>query len=189
MRTEQRHEIASSERVVSGPDGDQTLPHETSLAGLVLPGEGIGRRPLADSLPRAYLRSVLRGALMLGLITLGVVAVVWCVFNGHRLGAGAVAAGRLLRILPPPPPTPLGMPIERISADLRRIRAGALARAEGKPVVQRRAILAAYDDALMDACRALGVETYLHALNDDLERESERLRTEVQLERAGIHLG
>jgi hypothetical protein len=57
------------------------------------------------------------------------------------------------------------------------------------PVVQRRAILAAYDDALMDACRALGVDTELDAMGDDLERESERLRTEVQLERAGIDLG
>jgi hypothetical protein len=131
---------------------------------------------------------VLRGVLMLGLITLGVVAVVWCVFNGPRLGVWTVAAGRLLRILPPPPPTPLGMPIERISADLRRIRVRALAQAEGKPMVQRRAILAAYDDALMDACRALGVETDLDVLNDDLDREGERLRTEVQLERAGIDL-
>ena len=126
---------------------------------------------------------------MLGLITVGVVAAVWCVFNGQTIGAWTVAAGRALRILPPPPPTPLGMPIERISADLRRIRAGAMARAEGKPVVQRRAILAAYDDALMDACRALGVDTELDAMGDDLERESERLRTEVQLERAGIDLG
>ena len=150
---------------------------------------GAGRRPLADPIPWDYLRRVLRGVLMLGLITLGVVAVVWCVFNGQRFGAWAVAAGRLFRILPPPPPTPLGMPIERISADLRRIRAKALARAEGMPVVQRRAILAAYDDALMDACRALGVDTDLDAMNDDLDREGERLRTEVQLERAGIDLG
>jgi DNA-binding transcriptional MerR regulator len=80
------------------------------------------------------------------------------------------------------------MPIERISADLRRIRVRALAQAEGMPVVQRRAIMAAYDDALMDACRALGVDTDLDTQNDDLERESERLRTEVQLERAGIVL-
>src|SRR5512133_1517459 len=162
---------------------------ETRRAGLVLPSAATGRRTLADSIPWAYLRSVLRGVLMLGLITLGVVTVVWCVFNGPRLGAWAVAVGRLLRILPPPPPTPLGMPIERISADLRRLRTRALALAEGRPVVQRRAILAAYDDALMDACRALGVDTDLDALNDDLERESERLRTEVQLERAGIDLG
>ena len=132
---------------------------------------------------------MLRGVLMLGLITLSVVVVVWCVFNWARLGAWAVAIGRRFHLVPPPPPTPLGMPIERISADLRRIRARTLAQAEGMPVVQRRAILAAYDDALMDACRALGVDTELDAMGDDLERESERLRTEVQLERAGIDLG
>lgn len=128
------------------------------------------------------------GVLMLGLITLGVVAVVWCVFNGPRLRAWTIAAARVLRILPPPPPTPLGMPIERISADLRRIRVRALSQAEGMPVVQRRAILAAYDDALIDACRALGVETDLGEMKDDLDREGERLRTEFQLERAGIDL-
>lgn len=142
---------------------------------------------LADATSWDYLRHV-RGVLMLGLITLGVVAAVWCVYNGPRLGAWTVAAGRLFRILPPPPPTPLGMPIERISADLRRIRVRTMAQAEGTPVVQRRAILAAYDDALMDACRALGVETDLDAMKDDLDRESERLRTEVQLERAGLDL-
>ena len=131
---------------------------------------------------------MLRGVLMLGLITLGVVAVVWCVFNGPRFVAWAIATGRLFRILPPPPPTPLGMPIERISADLRRIRVRTMTQAEGLPMVQRRAILAAYDDALMDACRALGVDTDLDAMNDDLDREGERLRTEVQLERAGIDL-
>jgi len=132
---------------------------------------------------------VLRGVLMLALITLSVVVVVWCVFNWSRLGAWAVAIGRRFHLLPPPPPTPLGMPIERISADLRRIRARALAQAEGMPLVQRRAVLAAYDDALLDACRALGVHTDLEAMNDDLDRESERLRTEVQLERSGIVLG
>ena len=140
-------------------------------------------------MPWTYLRRVLRGVLMLGLITLGVIAVVWCVYNGPRLGAWAIRAGRLLRILPPPPPTPLGMPIERISADLRRIRVRTMTQAEGLPMVQRRAILAAYDDALLDACRALGVHTDLEAMNDDLDRESERLRTEVQLERSGIVLG
>jgi len=129
------------------------------------------------------------GVLMLGLITVGVVAAVWCVFNGQTIGAWTVAAGRALRILPPPPPTPLGMPIERISADLRRIRVRTMTQAEGLPMVQRRAILAAYDDALMDACRALGVDTDLGAMNDDLDREGERLRTEVELERAGIDLG
>jgi hypothetical protein len=53
---------------------------------------------------------------------------------------------------------------------------------------RRRAIVAAYDDALLDACRALEVPTELDLLTDPLERESERLRTESELERAGVDL-
>lgn len=131
---------------------------------------------------------MLGGVLMLGLITAGVVGSVWCVFNGSRLVAWAAAAGRLLRLLPPLPPVPLGMPIERIVTDLRRIRPQALAPTSGMPMARRRGIIAAYDDALLDACRALGVDTALDRVTDDLERESERLRTEHELARAGIDL-
>ena len=46
------------------------------------------------------------------------------------------------------------------------------------------AIVAAYDEALLDACRALGVPTELDRITDALERESERLRAEHEL-RAG----
>jgi hypothetical protein len=131
----------------------------------------------------------LGGVVMLTLITAGVVGSVWCVFNGPRLIAWGLAAGRLLRLLPAPPPVPLGMPIERIAADLRRIRPQALTPESGMPMARRRGIEAAYDDALLDACRALGVPTQLDLLHDHLERESERLRTEHELRRAGIDLG
>jgi hypothetical protein len=132
---------------------------------------------------------MLGGVLMLGLITAGVVAAVWCVFNHGQLRSWGVAAGRRLRILPPAPPTPLGMPIERIVTDIRRIRPQALTPASGMPMARRRGIVAAYDDALLDACRALGVPTALDRVTDHLERESERLRTEHELERAGVRLG
>lgn len=126
---------------------------------------------------------------MLGLITAGVVAAVWCVFNGERLRRAARAVGRAGHLLPPPPPTPSGMPIERIASDLRRIRPQARVASKGMPMVRRRGIVAAYDDALVDACHALGVSTELDQMTDALERESERLRTEAELERAGIDLG
>ena len=51
-----------------------------------------------------------------------------------------------------------------------------------------RGAVAAYDDALVDACRALELTTELSALPDGVERESERLRVEYELERAGIDL-
>jgi hypothetical protein len=81
------------------------------------------------------------------------------------------------------------MPIERIAADLRRIRPQARRLADGTPMARRLAIVAAYDEALVDACRALDVPTELSRISDALERESERLRTEAELERAGVDLG
>ena len=132
---------------------------------------------------------MLGGVLMLGLITAGVVGTVWCVFNHGQLRSWGMAVARRLRILPPAPPTPLGMPIERIVTDLRRIRPQAMTPASGMPMARRRGIVAAYDDVLLDACRALGVPTALDQVTDHLERESERLRTEHELERAGLRLG
>ena len=126
---------------------------------------------------------------MLGLITAGVVAVVWCVFNGGRLRMAACAVARAVHLLPPLPPTPAGMPIERIVSDLRRIRPQARLAVSGTPMARRLAIVAAYDDVLLDACHALGVSTELDRMTDALERESERLRTEAELERAGLDLG
>lgn len=132
---------------------------------------------------------MLGGVLMLGLVTAGVVGIVWCVFNGSRLWSWLIAGGRLVHVLPPAAPIPFGMPIERIVSDLRRIRPQARTPFEGMPMARRRGIVAAYDDVLLDACRALGVPTQLHLISDDLERESERLRTEHELERAGVDLG
>ena len=129
------------------------------------------------------------GVIVLAEITLGGVAVVWCALNLGRLGAFGTWVGRRLHVLPTPPPATAGMPIERIAADLRRIRPQALRPVSGTPYVRRLAIVAAYDDALLDACRALGVSTELDRITDALERESERLRAEHELEKAGVDLG
>jgi hypothetical protein len=129
------------------------------------------------------------GVIFLVEVTLGGAAVVWCALNLRRLGALGTRAGRRLHILPPAPPVAVGMPIERIAADLRRIRPQALRPASGTPYTRRQAIVAAYDDALLDACRALGVSTELDRITDGLERESERLRAEHELEKAGVDLG
>lgn len=115
--------------------------------------------------------------------------VLWCVLNLRRLRDLATATGRRLRLLPPALPEPSGMRIERIAADLRRIRPQAMHPRPGTPMVRRRAVVAAYDDALLDACHALGVPTELDRISDALERESERLRAEHELEEAGVDLG
>jgi hypothetical protein len=129
------------------------------------------------------------GVIVIAEVTAFGAAVLWCVFNTSRLGELAIGFGRLVRVLPPRPPTPAGMRIERIAADLRRIRPQAMSPATGMPMVRRRAIVAAYDDALLDACHALGVATDLDLITDALERESERLRAEHQLKEAGVDLG
>jgi hypothetical protein len=129
------------------------------------------------------------GVLYIAEVTMVGAAVLWCVLSVRRLGGVVVAVGRRLRLLPPEIPAPSGMRIERIAADLRRIRPLAMHPASGTPMVRRRAIVAAYDDALLDACHALGVSTELDRITDALERESERLRTEHELAEAGVDLG
>lgn len=99
-----------------------------------------------------------------------------------------VRSGRLLHLLPPPPPAPLGMPFERIAADLPRLRVEAREHQPGMSMAKYRGAVAAYDDALLDACRAVDVPTELGRLPDGVEREAERLRVEYELERAGINL-
>jgi hypothetical protein len=104
----------------------------------------------------------------------------------HKIATASVRIGRFLRLLPAPPPTPSGHPLERIVQDLRRLQPEARHPGEGMPIEKLRGVVAAYDDLLLEACRAVEVSTSLVSLPEGLERESERLRVEYELERAGI---
>jgi hypothetical protein len=128
------------------------------------------------------------GVVDLALITGGVVGALWLIAHIADVLERGDRVARFLRGIRTPPPAPVGMPIERIAADLRRIRPQALTPTTGMPMARRRAIVAAYDEVLLDACRALDVSTDLDRLTDALERESERLRTEAELARAGVRL-
>lgn len=126
-----------------------------------------------------------------GVLAIAIAAAVAAVAFGAVLYSGEMVAltvqvGRLLHLIPPPPPTPVGMPVERIAADLRRLHGEVRRHPPGMPMAKFRGMLAAYDDALLDACRALDLSTDLSALPEGVERESERLRVEFELERAGI---
>jgi hypothetical protein len=129
------------------------------------------------------------GAIDLALITGGVVGACWLIAHAADVLELGVRGARALHLMKPLPPVPPGMPIERIAADLRRLRPEALLPAAGTPMARRKAIVAAYDQALLDACRALDVPTELDSVTDAFERESERLRTEAELERAGVSFG
>ena len=69
--------------------------------------------------------------------------------------------------------------------NLRRLRREVRGRAPTQ--VRRLALLAAYDDTLIEACRIVGVDAPL-AEADPSERHFARLLTEAELEEAGIAL-
>jgi len=129
------------------------------------------------------------GVVDLALITVGVVTALWLIAHAADILELSIRAGEAVGLVKTPARPPEGMPLERIVADLRRIRPQARMPEMGTPMAKRRAIVAAYDEVLCDACRALDVPTELHLITDALERESERLRTEHELELAGVDLG
>ena len=92
------------------------------------------------------------------------------------------------RVSPPPEP-PAGPAIERIARDAGRLRTELLAPAPGTPMARRIGVQRAYDDLLVDACRALEVPDTLSGLPLGIEREAERLRVEHALAAAGLRLG
>jgi hypothetical protein len=160
------------------------------MAGMVT-GAGRARESLAAAAGATYRQGMpdeAWGVVDLTLITLGVVAVLWAMAHAAEIFELGVSWGERLGLIRSQPVAPGGMPIERIAADLRRIRPQALQPATGTPMARRRAIAAAYDECLLDACRALEVPTELDRMTDAFERESERLRTESELERAGVDL-
>jgi hypothetical protein len=128
----------------------------------------------------------LGGVLAIAIATAVAAAAFGLVFYNGELMAMTVRVGRLLGFLPPPPAAPVGMPLERIAADLRRLRVEAGRHQPGMSMAKYRGAVAAYDDALVDACRALDLTTDLSTIPEGVERESERLRVEYELERAGI---
>jgi hypothetical protein len=87
---------------------------------------------------------------------------------------------------PEPAPTvsPDTVPIERVAADLRRLRRQRAGIAQRSPV-WRSAIEDAYDDRLRLACLRLGIEEHLAELTG-VDREIERVRLEGELQAAGI---
>jgi hypothetical protein len=100
------------------------------------------------------------------------------------------AALRAVRRLvgPPRPEPPAGRPIEDVARALRRLRREVLAPTPGAPFARRTAAAAAYEDLLLEAARALGVEDTLSGLGQGTDREAERLRLEHLLREAGLRL-
>ena len=97
-------------------------------------------------------------------------------------------ARRFARARQPPELRPVGPPIERIAADARRIRAEIRHAPPGIPVARMRGWLEAYDDVLVNACQALGLQQHLGELTEGPARGLERERVERLLIIAGVLL-
>ena len=78
-----------------------------------------------------------------------------------------------------------GAPLERLAADLRRLREVVRADAH-RSAAQQLGNRLAYDQILMQACSMLEIEHELSETTSGIERDIERLRVEAELERAGV---
>ena len=94
--------------------------------------------------------------------------------------------GRRAHLLPPAAPAATGPPLEKLAADLRRLRAEVRSPRPGVAMAKQRGIVAAYDEVLVATARALGVPTTLADVPEGLDHEAERLRLEHALEQAGL---
>lgn len=83
-------------------------------------------------------------------------------------------------------PRPVHPPIERLAADLRRVDRAMRDLPDGVSIVRRRGTQQAYDALLRQACDALRVPAELDTLPHGLDRDLERARVEVELQRAGL---
>ena len=85
-------------------------------------------------------------------------------------------------------PEPVGPPIERLTADLRRVHRAIASYPPGTPALRRRATHEAYDALLVQACAVVEVPQRLDTLPEGMDREVERLRVAEALKDAGITL-
>ena len=72
----------------------------------------------------------------------------------------------------PPPPEPTVRPLQRLAADVRRLRDDVRHPPPGQPMARRRGIVAAYDDLLDSACRALEVANTMTPLPPGPDRDT-----------------
>jgi hypothetical protein len=78
-----------------------------------------------------------------------------------------------------------GAPLERLAADLRRLREVIRADAH-RSAAQQVGNRMAYDQVLIQACSMLEIEHELRDATTGFERDIERFRVEAELERAGV---
>jgi hypothetical protein len=130
--------------------------------------------------------TVLLGFLKVIGISLVPVALFGAALHARAILEQGTAWGRRLHVLPAPAPLTSGPPLEKLAADLRRLRPMARMPRPGVPMVRQRGIVAAFDHVLVDTAKTLAVPTNLAELAEGIDREAERLRLEHALEVAGL---
>ncbi|HKN50990.1 MAG TPA: hypothetical protein VJX66_00750 [Amycolatopsis sp.] len=83
-------------------------------------------------------------------------------------------------------PQPVGPPIERLAADLRRVHRLLAGYPSGTPAARRIGTRMAYDTLLEQACREIDVPHRLDVLPEGIDRDLERLRVEQSLRDHGL---
>ena len=83
-------------------------------------------------------------------------------------------------------PEPWRRPLEVVAADVRRLGRSLALVPTGAPMARRRALIAAYDDVLVEAALLLDVPHDLRTTPDGTARDAERLRLLATLEGAGL---
>lgn len=78
-----------------------------------------------------------------------------------------------------------GLPLERLVADLRRLR-NAVGTDANRSAAHQLGNRMAYDQLLMQTCAMLEIEHELAEESTGLDRDIERMRVEAELEQAGV---
>lgn len=107
----------------------------------------------------------------------------------RRLGRQVTRVVGRLRAARDSAPVPTGRPIELIARDARRLGPRFRHLQDGVSFARFEGGRRAYDEVLVEACRALGVEHLLRVIPPGPELDRERERVEAVLERAGLRLG
>jgi hypothetical protein len=81
---------------------------------------------------------------------------------------------------------PAGRPIEDIASSIRRLGSAYYGGHRGRSWVKTEAFRRAYEQALIEGCAALGIETDLLDIDLGTEHDAERLRVEHLLVAAGL---
>lgn len=88
----------------------------------------------------------------------------------------------------PAPPVPIGPPIEKVAADVRRLHRELECLPSGTSFVRASGVARAYDYVLSLACQQLEVPTRLMELPEGRPRILERLRLEFLLGECGLRV-